>query len=160
MKACIPRFSTHRMQRVLLKIPRLAARVLVTDIKHWYRNLYYGGDRVKSLVTTSSDWQPPGGIKDAKAKSEPKRSDPRQRAHHCTSVAKSSWWELSCYSRTKMLNLLILSTRVQTQTCGDVRMFPFSTWCLGNWRPATGTTNTRNQLSASLMSKEAISVKK
>lgn len=149
------------MQRVLLKIARLAARVLVTDIKHWCRNLYYEGNRGRSLVSTSSDWQPPGGVKDAKAKSEPKRSDPRQRAHHCTSVAKSSRWELSCYSRTKMLNLLILSTRVQTQTCGDVRMISVLNMVPGKLEICYGYNKySESTLSISLMSKEAISVKK
>lgn len=34
---------------VFLKISRLAARVLVTDIKHWYRHLYYEGEQSQEL---------------------------------------------------------------------------------------------------------------
>lgn len=101
---------------VFLKISRLAARVLVTDIKHWYRHLYYEGEQSQELGYHFKRLAAPGGMKDAKTKSKPKRSDLCQRAHNCTSVAKSSWWKLSCYSRTKMLNLLILSTWQRKET--------------------------------------------
>lgn len=101
------------------------------------------GNRVKSLVTTSSDWQPPGGMKDAKTKSKPKRSDLCQRAHNCTSVAKSSWWKLSCYSRTKMLNLLILSTwQRKKHTCTDADTW----WRLNELRSQHGAWETGDLL--------------
>lgn len=55
-----PNFLSIALLCVLLKVSPLAARVLVTEMKHWHRNLSYGGDRAKSLAATSSDWQPPG----------------------------------------------------------------------------------------------------
>lgn len=148
------------MQRVLLKIPRLAARVLVTDRSTGIEICTMKGTETRAWEPLQVTGSPPGGVKDAKAKSEPKRSDPRQRAHHCTSVA-DSWWELSCYSRTKMLDLLILSTRVQTQTCGDVRMISVLNMVPGKLEICYGYNKySESTLSISLMSKEAISVKK
>lgn len=75
------------MQRVLLKIPRLAARVLVTDRSTGIEICTMKGTETRAWEPLQVTGSPPGGVKDAKAKSEPKRSDPRQRAHHCTSVA-------------------------------------------------------------------------
>lgn len=68
-----PSFLNIASQHVLVKISRLGASVLVTDIKRCYRNLYYGGDRVKSLVTTLSDWQPLSGHQGCKGQVRAKR---------------------------------------------------------------------------------------
>lgn len=60
-----------------------------------------------------------------------------------------------------MLNLLILSTCVQTQTCGDVRMISVLNMVPGKLEICYGYNKySESTLSISLMSKEAISVKK
>lgn len=68
-----PDFLNIALQCVPLKLSQLAARVPVTEMKHWHRNLSCGGDGARSSAATSSDWQPPG-VRDTKAKSKPKGS--------------------------------------------------------------------------------------